>query len=365
MSDNESRAASLSFAAIDRYIERNIVAPTEVQRGGTGWVSWGENNSYPDYLLTLYKDVTTLHSIVDGCVDYTVGNGARTTLLGGRMNRRGETVDDIVRQLAWDKFVFGGMALQVIRNGQGKVSELYVVPLRFLRTDKENNTFWYSEDWGRSWRTKAVVYPRFIPGVNTVREHASSILFAKGVDFQTYPAPYYAAAVKACETERGIDDFHLGALDRSFMGSYMINFNNGIPTDEVKDEIERAFSAKFAGHQNAGRVAFSWNRDKDAATTIEKIDVEDYGEKYRTLAEHSRRQIFAAFRANANLFGIPTESNGFNAEEYESSFKLFNRTMIRPVQRQIADMFDRVAGVYGSLEIRPFTMDGDGEEVAR
>ena len=159
-----------------------------------------------------------------------------------------------------------------------------------------------------------------------------------------------------------MDDFHLGNITRGFMGSYMLNFNNGVPTDEMKDEIERSFTEKFAGHQNAGRVVFSWNRDKDAATTIEKIDIEDFGEKYNTLAKHSRTQIFAAFRANANLFGIPTENNGFNSEEYEASFSLFNRTMIRPVQMQIIDMFDAVAGRKDSLYIEPFTLKSEAEE---
>jgi len=355
----------MSFAALDKYLERAIPSPVETYRSGSRWVGWGEHNAYPDYLLELYRECTTLRSVIDGSVDYACGNGATTTLLGGKMNRHGQTADDIVRALALNKFIYGGMALQVIRNGRGEVSEVYAIPVRYLRTDKENEVFWYSEEWGRGWRTHAVVYPKFIEGVNLSEEHAASILYAKGLDFQVYPSPAYAAAVKSCEIERNIDDFHMNALANGFMGSYMFNFNNGVPTDEMKDEIERSFTEKFAGHQNAGRVCFSWNRNKDAATTIEKIDVEDFGDKYNTLAKHSRTQIFAAFRANANLFGIPTESNGFNSEEYEASFKLFNRTMIRPVQAQIADIFDKVAGYKGSLIIKPFSMDYDGEEAVQ
>ena len=356
----------MTFAAIDKYLQRNIPTPVERHDRGHDWLTWGEGNAYPDYLLDLYREVTTLRSAIDASVDYTCGNGATTTLFGGgRMNRHNETVDDIVRALALNKFIYGGMALQVIRNGRGEVSEIYAIPVRYLRTDREGEVFWYSEDWGRGGRGHAVVYPKYVEGLNPSEEHAASILYVKGIDFQAYPAPVYAAAVKACEIERSIDDFHLNALANGFMGSYMFNFNNGVPTDEMKDEIERSFTEKFAGHENAGRVVFSWNRDKDAATTIEKIDIEDFGEKYNTLAKHSRTQIFAAFRANANLFGIPTENNGFNAEEYESAFRLFNRTMIRPVQAQIADMFDKVAGYKGALTIKPFSMDYDGEEAVQ
>jgi hypothetical protein len=87
--------------------------------------------------------------------------------------------------------------------------------------------------------------------------------------------------------------------------------------------------------------------------------VEDFGEKYQSLAKHSRQQIFTAFRANPNLFGIPTESLGFSQEEYESAFRLYNRTQIRPVQRLIADTYDKIYQKKGVLTITPFSIAED------
>ena len=45
------------------------------------------------------------------------------------------------------------------------------------------------------------------------------------------------------------------------------------------------------------------------------------------------------------------------------AFKLFNRTQIVPVQKRIADAFDRVCGEPGVLTITPFTLDGVGQTV--
>ena len=101
----------------------------------------------------------------------------------------------------------------------------------------------------------------------------------------------------------------------------------------------------------------SWNPNKESATDIVEFKVEDFGEKYQSLAKHSRQQMFTAFKANPNLFGIPTESLGFSAEEYESAFRLFNRTQIRPIQRKIADAYDKIYGQKGVLTIVPFSMD--------
>ena len=240
--------------------------------------------------------------------------------------------------------------------------------MRFLRTNKEGNVFYYCEDWSKSVRKDVVVYPAFMPNLNwdalddeAKNRNASSILYVKNVHTQVYPAPLYAASIKACEIERLIDDFHLSDINNHFVSSAIINFNNGIPDDDVKEQIEREFTEKFCGASNGGRTAFSWNPNKESATDIVEFEVKDFGERYKTLSEHSRQQIFTAFRANPNLFGIPTEGNGFANEQYAESFKLYNRTQIKPVQRMIADAYDKIYGQPKVLTIVPFSMDGESE----
>ena len=87
------------------------------------------------------------------------------------------------------------------------------------------------------------------------------------------------------------------------------------------------------------------------------MQVEDFGEKYQSLEKSARQRIFTAFKANPNLFGIPTESLGFSSEEYESAFRLFNRTLVRPIQKKIADAYDKIYGKKGVMTITPFSLD--------
>lgn len=369
---NTSNKGNFRFAAIDPYAESNIVAPTENKSGGKGFVEWGDGNIYPEFLQSLYDNVPTLKSVIDGCVDYTVGNGVSILPLAdglktGCMNAKGETITEQVECVSRDCFQAGGFALQVIRNGFGGIAEVHYVDIAFLRTNPECSVFYYCENWSnKGGRKKMVIYPAFMQlDWNALTEeernrHASSILYVKKSHKKTYPVPCYAAAVKACEIERCIDDFHLNAINNGFTGSYIINFNNGVPEDKIKEEIEESFNEKFSGHENAGRIGFSWNPNKESATTIEKVDVEDFGDKYKSLENNSRQKIFTAFRANPNLFGIPTESLGFSQEEYESAFRLFNRTMIKPIQRMIADAYDKIYGKTGVLTITPFSLDEDG-----
>ena len=372
---NNSRRSAFSFAAIDSYLETNIVSPVEKVLAGRDMVEWGTRNAYPDYLLDLYNNVPTLRSIINGNIDYVAGDDVTIMPLqeeftNQEMNRRGDTIREQVKDIAKDFEIYGGFALQVIRNLAGEVAEVYYIDMRYLRTNKEGDVFYYSEKWGKSSRTDMVVYPAFLPKIEWDKlsdeernRNASSILFVKNVHTQVYPAPLYAASVKACEIERLIDEFHLSDINNHFVSSAIINFNNGDPGQEIKSEIERGFNEKFCGASNGGRVAFSWNPNKESATDIVEFKMEDFGERYKALSQHSRTQIFTSFRAIPLLFGLTSEANtGFSTEEFEQSFKLYNRTQIQPVQRMICDAYDKIYGQRGVLTIRPFSLGGDTED---
>ena len=64
--NDEARKSGFSFAAIDPYIETNIVSPTEKSQNGRGWVEWGDRNGY---------DITLQNESPDLPVEILVGTG--------------------------------------------------------------------------------------------------------------------------------------------------------------------------------------------------------------------------------------------------------------------------------------------------
>lgn len=374
--NNETSRVAVTFAAIDPFLEQNIVLPTEKELKGHDMVEWGERNMYPEYLLDLSKTTSTLRSIINGTTDFIVGDNQaieplKADYAPGIMNAKGDTIRGQVEAIARDYETYGGFALEVIRGLGGDPVEINYIDIRFLRSNKDNSVFYYCEKWKGSWKKDTIVRPAYqhIPAEKwktlTPEERervAASILFVKNTTTQVYPFPVYGAAVKACETERAIDDYHLNAINNGFVSSMIINFNNGLPTDEMKKEIEKGINEKFCGHKNAGRTMCSWNPDVRNQTTITEPKIDNFGDRYQALAKHCRQQIFTAFRANPNLFGIPTENLGFSQEEYEGAFKLYNRTCVKPVQRLICDAYDKIYGKSGVLTIQPFTIEGEGQE---
>ena len=373
MSQN-SEKRHVSFAAIDQYVETNIVLPTE-KVTNRDFVEWGKGNNYPGYLLGLYNNVTTLRSIINGNIDFVTGDDVTILPLGDRfaegiMNTRGDLITDIVRDLAKDYNLYGGFALQIIRDHNGDVAEIYYIDMRFIRSNKENDVFYYNEHWEKGGRKDVIIYPKFLRNLDWASltdeerdRHASSILFVKNVHTQVYPAPMYAASVLSCEIEKAISQYHWNSLNNNFCPDIIINFNNGDPGDEIKEEIVSDLEEKFSGYQNGKRFMVSFNKDRLSAVTIDAIKTDDFSERYKALEESCRRQIFAAFRAQPLLFGLNSDvSTGFSTDEFEQTFKLYNRTQIRPVQILIADAFDRIYGSKGVLTIKPFSLESDTEQ---
>ncbi len=381
--NNEAQVSiPLSFMSLDPYLERVIVEPTEKVMAGRDWVQWGDRNQYPHYIIDLYKTVTTLRSIINGVVDYVAGDvvslNAPAPYGENYFNAKGDTAEDIVRKTAKSIAETGGYAWQIIRRKDGKgLAEMYVLPMENIRSNEDNTVFYYSEKWAKSGMSPVLIYPKWMKDARTVtsvqtkngekeeKDNLDSVFYFKMWGEGVYPEPLYAASIKDCEIERGIDEYHLGNLERGFMASYIINFNNGQPSDEIKKQIEKAMNDKFGGKRNAGRIVYSWNKSLQSKTTVEKIETSDFAEKYAALSKHARQQLFTAFRANPNLFGIPTENLGFSSEEYESAFKLFNRTTVRPIQKAILRGFDKVLDMSDSVTIKPFTLEGEKEDTVR
>lgn len=359
----------VSFAAIDPYVERNIIPPTERQYAGQERVQWGPGDKYPGYILNLYDTCPTLRSVIGGCVDFIVGDDV--FFLGdpaAKMNKDGDTPAKVVRQLALSQERLGGIAIEVVRSKSGDPVQTYPLDASTVRSNKDNTVFWYSKKWGKA-DPQPVRIPAFMPSLkdewmqldeDARNEAASSILYIKSDPMHTYPVPCFNAAIKDCETERAISDYFMNTLDNGFAASAIINFLNGIPDDETKKEIEKDIMEKFGGHANAGRIAVNFAPGKDNMAIVQTLKAEDFGERYEALQKHCRQQIFTSFRASPVLFGIPTENNGFAADNYTDAFKLFNRTHVRPIQRMITDAFQYIFGE-PVLTIKPFTLEGEAE----
>lgn len=353
----ENNSIPMVFSAIDKHFIESIPTLTQETARNKDYVYYGDDNLYPEYLWSLYNDVSTLKTIVDGTADYITGDDVHCNIPGMevQINRKGDTMRDLIKNLAKDYEIYGGCAYEVVRNKNGKPAELNYVDFRYLRTDENNQSFYFSKDYAKRWvrSSKVLVYPKFVRDANDT----NSIVYIKNTTSTPYPIPRYSGAIRACEIERHIDDFHLSGLQNGFAPSYLINFTNGVPTDEQKAEIEKNVQEKFCGTGNSGRIMLNFATSKDNLATVQKLDVQDFGDKYQAAAKRSREQIFTAMGAVPALFGLMDETTGFSQQEFTEAFALYNATTVKNIQRTLIDSLDKVFQMKGTVTIDTFTVN--------
>ncbi len=336
----------VELAAINRNVIENIPVIAEKVRQGTDFVICGEDNRLFNDYYECYKSSPTLNSVINGVVDYIIGDSCTVEGMDEdyEVNKKGETLEELLRKVVTDYLIYGNAALDIIGNS------MYHIPMRNLRSNEDNTVFYYSKNYSKSYgRLKTLRYPKYSPE-NKNYDH--QVLFIKATTDSTYGLPMWVSAFESAYIEKEVAKYHINSLANGFQPSYIVNFNNGIPEDELKTEIEESFTEKFCGSSNASRVMLSFNEDKEHSVEVEKIESDSFNDKYSSLITYARQTIFTAFRASQVLFGIDTDNKGFAETQYNNAAKLFNRTVIKPIQKR----FKRIISKVTPIDIVPFSL---------
>ena len=198
-------------------------------------------------------------------------------------------------------------------------------------------------------------YPAYNPDS---REIASSIYFYKNTLFRTYGEPIYKSALLSAECQSAINEYNLNSLNNGITSNVIINFNNGIPDEEQQSEIEDMVYEKFSSFRNACRPMINFADDADHSLTVERIDVDDFVERYGALSKRSADEIYSAFRMSPMLAGITIDNNGFAEQDFEGAYRLFNKTVVQPLQQDIVNGINNLLGD-NAVSITPFNLKWD------
>lgn len=332
----------------------NIEIPSCISKKVSGkdyWI-WGDKNQLPYYLYSLYERSSLMQSIVNTTVNFVLGNGIESLI----KPNNDETWEDIIRNLSLDYLLYGGFAFQIFYNKLGTIKEIGWLDMRKTRSDEEHTTVYYSKEFNERKSSPTVIeFPIWKAGKEYRNE--SAVFFYTGSKRNVYPLPRYWGSVIDIETSIRISNYHLNAIRNNFNGNFIINVNNGIPTDDIKHEMERNLKDKFCGDDNAGKFMLMFNESKENAVTVERIQDDTTDKKYEQLKESTMTSIFTGFSAPQQLFGYALTGNVFNKNEYEEAFDLYNRLQVTPIQDLFTRVFDKVYNIEKSLVFKPFELD--------
>lgn len=350
----------ISLSVIDTEKKYSIPDYEETVYGTTnGIVSYGKDNDTPILLRNCYRGSATLKSLIDGMVNYILGDeitiNANINTFAEQVNKTGLTMKGFIASLAFDYLTYGGFAFQIINNKLGMPVELYPLDFSRCRTNEFGTKIFYSKKQWTRYQTKSQEFERFNPS----KTQDTSIFYYKG-DFTkgVYPLPTWYGALYDVLTEIECSKYSLNSVSNGFSAKYIINLPNASNlTKEQKEEIEKRVKEKFCGTETDSNFMLYFASGDKTGISISKVESDDATERFIAIKENCRSNIYTAMRATPLLFGLPNASNGFSTQEYSDSFKLFQTTVIQGIQDIFEDTMDKVMDKDDTIKFKPFHID--------
>lgn len=327
--------------------------PKFEERRGKGYIEFGKNNNYPDYLLSLYNESPKHGAIVKGKATYIFGKGFDVTQ---KANTQGESWNTIVKKAILDDEIFSGYYIQLIYNLQGKIVEAYHIEYHKVRTNKSRSKFFIKDDWS-DLREKPREYPAYTGkyDVNT----PSVILFISQYNPKgdAYPLPNYFQGLNYIESDIQVSRHILGNAKDGFVATTLINLNGGEPQEAQKEAVEKGIKKKFTGSEG-DRVVIMFNKSKDnAAEIIPLTSTMLTKEDFTNVNNLINQEIFSCHQVTSPmLFGIKTEGQLGGRSEIQDAYEIFNNTYVNERQQAHEENFNKIfnlVGIPGEHKITP------------
>jgi hypothetical protein len=331
--------------------------PEYKEKKGEGYMQYGQNNDYPQYLLDLFNKSAKHNAIIRGKVNYIVGNGwAGEQAIVQKVNRD-ETLNDLTKKVALDLELFGGAYIQVIWSVMGgQVAELWHCDYTKIRTNKDNTQFWYKEDWKLTRnQEKAEIYNAF----NPANPQGVQILYVKEYrpGMNVYSLPGYFGALNYIESDVEVSKHVLGNAQTGFSASKLITLPNGEPSPEEKRLVSRQFDNMYTG-ADGKKYLLAFVNDLTRKPIVDDLGASDLTkEDFSRVDELIQTNIFSGHQITSpDLFGIAVPGQLGNRQQLRDSYEIFNNTYVRYKQMQIEGVFNMLgqyAGVTEELKLQP------------
>jgi hypothetical protein len=323
----------------------------EVQ--GKDYVEYGDNNDYFGYLIDRYNGSPTNNAILNSLMDMTYGKGLDATDSAKKPSEyaamKGLFTKSCLQKVVADYVMMGQCSFQVVYSqDHNTIVEVQHIPVETLRAarcneDGEVEAYYYAKDWedvkGR--RETAIRIPAF----GTSRE-GLEILYIKPyrAGFYYYSPVDYQGGLPYAELEEEIANYHINNIQNGLAPSMLINFNNGVPSEEERRSIEQQIATKFSGSSNSGKFILAFNDNKDLAATVDPVQLSDAADQYQFLSSEATQKILVSHRiVSPMLLGIKDNTGfGNNAEELKTASTLLDNLVIRPKQEIIIDGIDQI-----------------------
>jgi predicted transcriptional regulator len=321
--------------------------PVFKENKAKGFVTFGADNLYPDFLIELFNKSPKHNAIVSAKASYVAGIGTEvygqnTTDIAKIQNKLKsinayETYEELKAKVAYDAELFNGFAIEVIWNkAKTAPSEYYHIPFKDIRKGLEGE-YVYCADWTDS-KAEKIHYQPYNPITRESKQLYYCQFYRPGQG--EYPLPDYVGALKYIEVDTEISNYYLNSIKNGFTAQTHIQLFKGIPTPEEARATARRFKENYQGTDNAGGLIIQYNDPTEKESVINNLQPSDFDKQFDLLNKTVQQEIFVAHKVNSPmLFGVRVESQLGGRSELIEAYEMFHHAYIEPRQQKIDDTF--------------------------
>lgn len=340
-----------------------------------------ETSGYLAFHAGIYGNKTD-NGFFDLCIDlYTNGAGAHQNLvnlkanlvLGNNLQAESDTDEIVVNQflsrrnkaqenpkvvyarLAKDFALFNGAVMQVVFNREGKVAEVYHIPMQNFRLGKCNkygqHEFGYiSQSWAIIQNSRIskgakdfVKIKLFDP--TDYQKHPVQLMYLKDYSYTPYAIPAYTSAINWILVSREISDFHLNNIRSNFFLSGMLTQKRGGMTDVEIEENSESIEQFYKGGATGRKVLLAYCDDMvNDAPKFEKFSGDDQDKLFDILSQQAFQQIVTAHQSYSILAGLDSKGAdlGGDSNKLVTTLAAFNYLVCEGYKQILIDGFNRI-----------------------
>jgi len=379
----------------DNIININLetsTSPIVAEVRGRDWIEYGTEdwkNLYPQFLIDLYYSSSITAAIVNSTSEMIAAENliiedeedrdleARVRLQNFMDRANGnESLHEVLKKISFDFKLQGAFALNVVwSKDRTQIAEVYhvdVSKIRCARPDEMGKTkgYYISADWANTRTNK----PYYVPAFNVNDRTSPNQIMYSGLyspNMNSYYTPDWVSCANWALIDGRISEYHLNNISSGFSGSFMVNFSNGIPTQEERFQIEQSIADKFTGQKNAGNFVLTFSDDKTRTPEVQAISPSDLDKQYLALQELLTQNILSGHRVTSPmLMGIKSDTGlGNNADELNSAGNFYLNTVVKPFQDQIVKQLRKIFKVndmdmpVNFVQLKPITLEFTSEDL--
>lgn len=334
--------------------------------------SYGNDNLYPQNIMAITAASGTARLCLNRYEKFVEGFGFDDEGLSEwKINRRGDTADDLLKSVAGDLTQFGGFALHVNYNVFGEISEVNYIPFEQLRLEECDDAGHVSHilqhvDWkGEKTRngrrqylqqryiTKFKVFnpdPAVVQGeieaAGGIGSYKGQVLWVSMDGRDEYPTPIYDAAITEISTDEGLGNIKYRNVRNNFLVACMLICKKGVPrVDENGRDVERQMISDedlkaFQGDTRGSKILYVELENDEDKPEIQEFPVKNFDKDFSVTETSVTERIYAQFHQEL-FYSIRIGKLGFSGQVMQDAYEYYAGEVTNE-QRFIERVFGKV-----------------------